>query len=84
MSAAWFRLALALALRSIASPRTGLDLLRVAWSFRRRRWWSRAPWLPVPARDYMRWRMYTAYGSADAVPTAPEIVRYARWAARAP
>jgi hypothetical protein len=84
VSAAWFRLACLLALRSLASPRTGLDLLRVAWRFRRRRWWARPPFLPLPAWDYVRWRMYTAYGDHDAVPAAPEIIRYARWACRAP
>ena len=84
MSTRWIGLALTLALRSVANPRTGFDLARVAWRFRRRHWWRRAPFLPVPARDYVRWRMYTAYGDYDAVPTAPEIIRYARWACRAP
>ena len=77
-------LALALALRSLAHPRDGLALARVAWRFRRRRWWRRAPFLPLPAWDYVRWRLYTAYGDYDAVPPAAEIIRYARWAARAP
>jgi hypothetical protein len=84
VSAAWFRLALTLAARGIVHPPTGIDLVRVAWRFRRRRWWARPPWMPVPARDYVRWRMVTAYGNADAVPRADEIVRYARWACRSP
>ena len=84
MSAAWSRLVLTLVARGIVNPRTGLDLLRVAWRFRRRGWWAHAPFLPVPARAYLRWRMYTAYGDADAVPRADEIVRYARWACRRP
>ena len=73
-----------LAARGIARPPVGLDLARVGWRFRRRGWWRRAPWLPLPARDYVRWRLYTAYGSADAVPPADDIIRYARWAARGP
>jgi hypothetical protein len=36
----------------------------------------------TPARDYMRWRMYTAYGDAQIVPPADDIVRYARWAVK--
>ena len=81
---AWLRLALTLALRGILDPRTGADLLRVAWRFRRRAWWRRPPFLPLPARDYVRWRLYTAYGDADALPRAEEVIRYARWACRAP
>jgi hypothetical protein len=78
------RLALTLALRSLASPRTGVDLLRVAWRFRRRAWWRRPPFLPLPAREYVRWRLTTAYGDADAIPRADDVIRYARWACRAP
>jgi len=81
---AWFRLALTLALHGLLHPRDGVDLLRVAWRFRRRAWWRRSPFLPIPARDYVRWRLYTAYGDAAHVPRADEVVRYARWACRAP
>jgi hypothetical protein len=30
----------------------------------------------------MKWRMYTAYGDAQIVPPAEDIVRYARWAVK--
>lgn len=75
---------LSLAARSLRSPATGVALLRVGWRFRRRDWFRRFPFLPVPARDYLRWRMHTAYGDHDAVPPADDVVRYARWATRAP
>lgn len=68
--------------RALVSPRTALSLLVVGWRFRRNRWWARAPFLPLPARDYLRWRMYTAYGDHDAVPPVEDVIRYARWAAR--
>ena len=47
-------------------------LLRVAWRFRARGWYRRFPFLPLPAREYVRWRMYTAYGESDAVPPAED------------
>ena len=78
----WPRLTLALAARSIANPALGAALLRVAWRFRRRRWYASFPFLPLPPREYLRWRMYTAYGSDDAVPPTDDIARYARWATR--
>jgi hypothetical protein len=80
----WPRLSIVLALRAFRSPATADALLRVAWRFRRRGWWHRFPFLPLPARDYLRWRMYTAYGDADAVPPAEDIIRFARWATSEP
>jgi hypothetical protein len=75
----WGALALALALKSVLNPRLALDLLRTAWSFRRRDWWRWAPWLPFPDPTYLRWRMYTAYGDERAVPPVDDVIRFARW-----
>lgn len=80
----WTRLSLTLALRALRRPATGVALVRVAWRFRRRGWWRRFPFLPLPARDYLRWRMHTAYGESDVVPRADDVERYARWAVRKP
>lgn len=75
----WGRLIFALSAQAILHPSLALDLLRVAWRFRARRWYQRFPFLPLPARDYVRWRMLTAYGRADAIPPAEDVIRYARW-----
>jgi hypothetical protein len=61
------------------NPRLALDLLRTAWAFRARCWYRRPPFLPLPPRSYMRWRMYTAYGDENAVPTPQDVIRFARW-----
>jgi hypothetical protein len=43
-------------------------------------WWRRPPFLPLPARDYLRFRMETAYGGAgDQMPEADDLVTYLRW-----
>jgi hypothetical protein len=76
----WTRLTLTLASRAIIRPALAADLLRVAWRFRSRRWYMRFPFLPLPDRAYVRWRMYTAYGDYDAIPPAQDVERYARWA----
>lgn len=75
----WTRVTLELVVRTLRRPALAADLLRVAWRFRARGWYRRFPFLPLPARDYVRWRMHTAYGDHDAVPSAAEIERYARW-----
>jgi hypothetical protein len=46
---------------------------------RMREWWRTPPFLPVPPTEYMRWRMYTAYGDEDVLPSVREVLRYARW-----
>lgn len=75
----WARLTLELIARAVINPRLAIDLLRTAWAFRRREWWRIAPFLPVPDREYLRWRMYTAYGDAAAVPPARDVIGFARW-----
>lgn len=74
-------LALRLLPRALVSPSLAWALLLLVWRFRRTGWYRRPPFLPLPPRDYLRWRMYTAYGDADAVPPPDDVVRYARWAA---
>lgn len=75
----WVVLALALTGRAVVNPRLAFDLLSTAWAFRRRRWWSIPPFLPLPDRDYLRWRMYTAFGDEDAVPPVVDVIRFVRW-----
>jgi hypothetical protein len=77
--AGWPSLSLQLALRALVSPRLAVDLARLAWSFRARDWYRHAPFLPFPPREYLRWRMFTAYGDEDAVPPLDDVVRFARW-----
>lgn len=79
MAETWTSLTAGLVWRGILNPRLALDLLRTAWAFRRRRWWTRVPFLPLPDREYLRWRMYTAYADEVAVPPAEDVVRFARW-----
>jgi hypothetical protein len=75
----WLRLAVTLTVRAIRNPRLASDLIRVSWRFRPNDWYRRFPFLPVPDPTYLRWRMYTAYGDYNAVPSAREVERYARW-----
>ena len=75
----WSSLVMRLSWRGLVNPRLGLDLVRAAWAFRSRGWWRRPPFLPLPDREYLRWRMYTAYADEQAVPPVDDVVRFARW-----
>jgi hypothetical protein len=80
----WTALALKLTGRAIRDPRLALDLLRAAWRFRARDWYRRPPFLPLPDRTYLAWRMHTAYGDHHTIPPADDIERYARWTRNIP
>jgi hypothetical protein len=77
-------LALRLIPRALLSPTTAWALLVVAWRFRRNQWYARFPFLPLPAQDYVRWRMYTAYGDEAAIPPADDVIAFAKWVGRQP
>ena len=78
----WPGLTFRLALRALRDPTLAADLLRVAWRFRARGWYRRFPFLPLPSRKYVQWRMHTAYGDYDARPPVEDVIRYARWVGR--
>jgi hypothetical protein len=68
--------------RALVDPRVAVDLLTMAWAFRRRLWWRRPPFLPLPDPQYLRWRLYTAYGDERDLPPVNDVVRFARWRRR--
>ena len=42
------------------------------------RWWTRPPFVPIPDREYVRYRLETAYGE-HATPRVADVVRYLEW-----
>lgn len=44
-----------------------------------RRWWARRPHLPLPDRDYVRFRLLTQYGSIRRAPEPSDVVNYLTW-----
>ncbi len=45
------------------------------------RWWARRPFLPVPDRDWMAFRLVTAYGGDGSPPASSgtEVLTWLRW-----
>lgn len=57
-----------------------LELLRICWTFRNRRWYYRPPFLPLPPKEYVEWRLETAYGDKSFRNLRwRDIAAYARW-----
>jgi hypothetical protein len=54
-------------------------VIRAAWRLRRQGWWHRAPFLPLPGRQYWQFRLATATGSATGTTSVREVVEYAKW-----
>lgn len=47
----------------------------------RRGWWRRLPFLPIPDRQHLAWRRWTAYGS-DRPAERRDILTFLLWADR--
>ena len=43
-------------------------------------WWRKRPFLPVPDRDWLRFRMVTAYGGdGDRAPDPSDVLTWLEW-----
>jgi hypothetical protein len=45
-------------------------------------WWRRRPFLPVPDRGYLEFRLLTQYGDAHAAPAPRDVLNYLAWCKR--
>ena len=53
------------------------------FAFAKRDWWKQAPFLPIPDRRVLGWRVTTAYGQSDMTLAEDDLVSYLRWRRRA-
>jgi len=53
--------------------------LRQAGRLARPRWWLRPPFLPVPDREHLAFRLETQYGDAGARTSGADLVAFLRW-----
>lgn len=64
----------------LAHPTLWATALRQARRLAAPGWWHRAPFLPLPAPAYLRFRLETAYGgSGDQPPSPDDLLTYLRW-----
>ena len=45
-------------------------------------WWRQRPFLPVPAADYVRFRLVTQYGATDHRVDTEDVLQYLMWCRR--
>jgi hypothetical protein len=43
------------------------------------RWWTQAPYLPLPSRSYLEFRTVTQYGDSSHRPEPEDVLNYLRW-----
>jgi hypothetical protein len=43
------------------------------------RWWTTSPYLPVPSRSYLEFRLVTQYGDISHRPEREDVLNYLRW-----
>ena len=53
--------------------------MRQGWRMAPTGWWRQRPPLPLPAPDYLGFRMLTQYGDAAHAPEPRDVVNYLRW-----
>jgi hypothetical protein len=62
-----------------AHPRLWPTAVRQGWRLVPNRWWTRAPYLPVPSRSYLEFRLLTQYGETSHRPEPDDVLNYLRW-----
>lgn len=45
-------------------------------------WWRRRPYLPLPSREYVDFRLLTQYGDSRHAPDPSDVVNYLAWCQR--
>ena len=67
----------------LVRPSLWATALGAVFAFARDGWWRRPPWLPLPDRAVLEWRVTTAYGRPDMTLVPDDLVSYLRWRKRA-
>jgi hypothetical protein len=68
-----------LAKHLLRHPTLAPVVVRAAWGLRARKWWRRAPFLPLPDRAYWNFRLVTVNGSTIPAVSVNDVVDFAKW-----
>lgn len=70
---------IAAAVAVLAHPGLWPTAVRQMRRLARPAWWRRAPFLPLPDKGYLSFRMSTQYGSTETRFEAADVLSYLRW-----
>ena len=71
-----------LRLSAVAALLRRPDLWVVASRMAPPHWWRHWPPVPLPPRDYRKFRLETMYGDADAILDRDDLIAYLEWCRR--
>ena len=71
----FFKVALALFLK----PSLWIVSLRQIFRLAEDSWWRKYPFLPLPGRNYMRFRLLTQYGNLEESLTVRDVLTWLKW-----
>ena len=63
----------------VRHPVLAAEAIRLALATAAPGWMRKMPYLPRPEPHYRDWRLATAYGRSDSLPSPREMVDYLRW-----
>jgi hypothetical protein len=63
----------------VRHPALWVTAVRQGWRLVPSRWWRHRPFLPVPSRQYLRFRLLTQYGDNVGRPQPEDVLNYLRW-----
>jgi hypothetical protein len=63
----------------IRHPSLWAEAVRALWAVRCKEWRSPLLFVPMFEREYLRWRIGTAYGDPDAGADPDDVVAFLRW-----
>ena len=63
----------------MAHPRLWMTALRQARRVVPPGWWRRRPFMPLPTREYMEFRLLTQYGDIAHRPEPRDVLNYLQW-----
>jgi len=56
------------------------ELILICWTFRKKNWYRYFPYIPIPPRNYIEWRIETAYGDKSFKNIRlRDVFAYIRW-----
>jgi hypothetical protein len=66
----------------VRRPRLWGTAARQVWRLARPGWWRQSPFLPLPDRAYLRFRLETQYGDPEHRAEPDDVLAYLDWCRR--